>query len=122
MIRLTEDWVIGPHFLNHIGFGYNRLLDSNSSFSLGQDWPSKIGLTGVAETTFPQILFTGTSYQGGTLNTLGRNNAGVEPTAVIRTKRYYLDTRQAQCQVWCRGPQVLLRSRLPLGHLGWLHI
>jgi len=79
MIRLTEDWVIGPHFLNHVGFGYNRLLDSNSSASLGQDWPSKIGLTGVAETTFPLIQFTGTSYQGGTLNPLGRNNAGVEP-------------------------------------------
>ena len=79
MVRVTEDWVISPHFLNHVGFGYNRLLNSNSSFTLGQDWPSKIGLTDVAETTFPLLQFTGTSYQGGTLNPLGRNNAGVEP-------------------------------------------
>ncbi len=79
MVRATEDWVIGPHLLNHVGFGFNRLLDSNSSFSLGGDWPSKIGLTGVSETTFPLLQFTGTSVQGGTLNPLGRNNAGVEP-------------------------------------------
>ena len=79
MIRATEDWVIGPTFLNHFGFGYNRLNNANSSVTFGQDWPSKIGLQGVAETTFPLINFTGTSYQGGTLNPLGRNNAGVSP-------------------------------------------
>ena len=79
MIRVTEDWVIGPTFLNHFGFGYNRFKNANSSVTLGQDWPSKIGLDGVEETTFPLIKFTGTSYQGGSLNPLGRNNAGVEP-------------------------------------------
>jgi hypothetical protein len=77
--RATEDWTIGPHWLNHFGFGYNRLLDSNSSASLGGDWPSKIGLTGVAETTFPQLNFTGTASLGGSLVPLGRSNAGVEP-------------------------------------------
>ncbi len=70
---------ISPTLLNHFGFGYNRLKDSNSSVTLDQGWPGKIGLDGVAETTFPLISFTGTSYQGGTLNQLGRNNAGVEP-------------------------------------------
>lgn len=79
MIRVTEDWVIGPTLLNHVGFGFNRFKNANSSVTLGQDWPSKIGLQGVEETTFPLINFTGTSYQGGTLNPLGRNNAGVEP-------------------------------------------
>jgi len=79
MVRATEDWVISPHFLNHFGFGYNRLLNSNSSFTLNQDWPSKIGLTGVAETTFPIVRFTGKPYQEGSLTQLGRNNAGVEP-------------------------------------------
>ena len=79
MIRATEDWVIGPTFLNHFGFGFNRFKNANSSASFDQDWPSKIGLQGVEETTFPLINFTGTSYQGGTLNPLGRNNAGVEP-------------------------------------------
>jgi len=79
MIRATEDWVIGPAFLNHFGFGYNRFKNANSSVTLGQDWPDKIGLQGVQETTFPLINFTGPSYLGGTLNLLGRNNAGVEP-------------------------------------------
>ncbi|MBZ5590839.1 MAG: TonB-dependent receptor [Acidobacteriia bacterium] len=79
LIRATEDWVIGPHWLNHVGFGYNRLNNSNVSLSYGQDWPSKLGLTGVAETTFPAITWAGTNYQGGTLNFLGRSNAGIEP-------------------------------------------
>lgn len=79
LIRATEDWTIGPHLLNHVGFGYNRLNNANISLSYGQDWPSKIGLTGVAETTFPQINFAGTAVQGGTLTRLGRSNAGIEP-------------------------------------------
>jgi hypothetical protein len=77
--RATEDWTINAHWLNHFGFGYNRLLNSNNSASFGQDWPSKIGLNGVAETTFPQIAFTGTTVQGGSLTQLGRSNAGNEP-------------------------------------------
>lgn len=79
MIRATEDWTISPTFLNHFGFGLNRFKNANSSVSLGGDWPNKIGLQGVAETTFPLITFTGLADQGGTLDQLGRNNAGVEP-------------------------------------------
>ncbi|HLN04340.1 MAG TPA: carboxypeptidase regulatory-like domain-containing protein [Bryobacteraceae bacterium] len=79
MVRATEDWTIAAHWLNHFGFGYNRFLNSNNSISLGQDWPSKLGLTGVAETTFPQVTFTGTTVQGGSLVMLGRSNAGDEP-------------------------------------------
>jgi hypothetical protein len=84
--RVTEDWTIGPHWLNHFGFGYNRLLDSNSSASLDGNWPSKIGLTGVAETTFPELLFSGTATQGGKLVPLGRSNAGVEPNGSYITQ------------------------------------
>ena len=79
MIRVGYDWTITPTLLNHLGVGYNRLLDNNSSLSLDQDWPSKIGLTGVAETTFPSITWAGTTAQGGSLTALGRNNAGNEP-------------------------------------------
>ena len=39
----------------------------------------KIGLTGVEQTTFPLINWAGTIAQGGSLTSLGRNNAGVEP-------------------------------------------
>ena len=35
-----------------------------SPTSLGQGYPEKIGLTGVQNTTFPCIKFTGTPYEG----------------------------------------------------------
>lgn len=79
MIRVSYDYTITPSLLNHFGFGYNKMLNNNSSLSLGQDWPSKIGLTGVAETTFPLINWSGTTDQGGSLTALGRSNAGNEP-------------------------------------------
>lgn len=79
MVRVGYDATITPTLLNHLGVGYNRLNNSNSSLSLGQDWPSKIGLTGVEQTTFPLINWTGTTAQGGSLTALGRSNAGVEP-------------------------------------------
>jgi hypothetical protein len=79
MVRLGYEYSIGPTLLNHLALGYNNFANSNSSLTLGQDWPSKIGLTGVAQTTFPQIAFTGSAAQGGTLTQLGRSNAGVEP-------------------------------------------
>ena len=79
MIRVSESWMIGPTLLNHFAFGFNRFNDSNSSATLGGDWPSKIGLTGVEQTTFPLINWAGTIAQGGSLTSLGRNNAGVEP-------------------------------------------
>ena len=86
MVRASEDWTISPHWLNHFGFGYNRFLNSNNSISLGQDWPSKLGLTGVAETTFPQVTFTGTTVQGGSMVLLGRSNAGDEPNGSYITQ------------------------------------
>jgi hypothetical protein len=79
MVRVGYDATITPRLINHLGVGYNRLNNSNSSLSLGQGWPGQIGLTGVAETTFPLIGWSGTTAQGGSATSLGRNNAGVEP-------------------------------------------
>ncbi len=79
MLRLGYLYSISASLLNHLALGYNNFKDSNSSLTLNGDWPSKIGLTGVAETTFPLITFTGSAAQGGTLTQLGRSNAGVEP-------------------------------------------
>lgn len=79
MIRVSYDYTITPSLLNHLGLGYNRMQDNNSSLSLDQNWPSKIGLTGVAETTFPLINWSGTTDQGGAMTSLGRSNAGNEP-------------------------------------------
>jgi hypothetical protein len=79
MVRAGYTYTIKPTLLNHLALGYNNFRNSNSSLTLGGDWPSKIGLTGVDQTTFPLIKFTGSAAQGGTLTQLGRNNAGVEP-------------------------------------------
>jgi hypothetical protein len=79
MVRLGHDYTIAPTLLNHLALGYNNLSNNNSSLSLNQGWPAKIGLTGVAQTTFPLLNFGGSAAQGGTLTALGRNNAGLEP-------------------------------------------
>ncbi|MEN6532631.1 MAG: carboxypeptidase regulatory-like domain-containing protein [Bryobacteraceae bacterium] len=79
-VRASEDWVITPTALNHFGFGYNRLVNANNSYSRDQDWPSKIGLNGVAQTTFPQISWNAPSATlGSSLVRLGRSGAGKEP-------------------------------------------
>ncbi len=79
-IRASEDWVITPSRLNHFAFGYNRLINANNSYSRDQDWPSKIGLNGVAQTTFPQISWNApNSALGSSLTRLGRSGAGTEP-------------------------------------------
>jgi hypothetical protein len=76
VVRLTEDWVITPHVVNHFGVGYNRLLNYGSSLSADQNWPGRIGLSGVGSATFPAISFTGTATQGGGLSNMGVNAAG----------------------------------------------
>jgi len=81
LVRVTEDWVISPRLLNHIGLGFNRVLNANNSVSLDQNWPEKIGLQNVPQTHFPRLRFTdGTPVQGrgiGANGYLGRNTAGV---------------------------------------------
>jgi len=79
MLRLGYLYTITPTVINHLALGYNNFNNSNSSLTLDKGWPGKIGLTGVAETTFPEITFTGSPAQGGKLTELGRSNAGVEP-------------------------------------------
>ena len=79
MMRLGYMYTISPTVLNHLALGYNNFSNANSSLTFGGGWPSKLGLTGVADTTFPQVNFTGSAALGGTLTQLGRSNAGVEP-------------------------------------------
>lgn len=79
-VRATEDWVIGPRLLNHFGFGYNRLVNANNSYSFNQGWPEQLGLAGVAQTTFPQVTFSAPSATlGSSLVRLGRSGASTEP-------------------------------------------
>lgn len=81
--RITEDWTITPTILNHFGIGYNRFGNYNESVFVDQDWPSKIGLQNVAQTTFPALVFQGQAILGGNIGSvssaggrLGSINAG----------------------------------------------
>jgi hypothetical protein len=61
LIRLSEDWTITPTMLNHVGYGWNSIGSAQFPISLGQKWPTKLGLKGVAPNCFPSINFSGTN-------------------------------------------------------------
>jgi hypothetical protein len=79
MIRFGYDWSITSNLLNHFAAGYNNFDNDHRSLSTGQNWPSKIGLAGVEQETFPQISFSGTTAQGGSITALGNNATGDSP-------------------------------------------
>ncbi|MBN8729683.1 MAG: TonB-dependent receptor [Acidobacteria bacterium] len=63
--RLTHDYVINATTLHHINLGYTRFLTGIESYSLGQDWPNKLGLTGVntgPDSSFPRVQFLAAGY------------------------------------------------------------
>jgi len=68
--RVSDDYTFTPSLLNHFLFGFSRRYRGELSNGSGQNWPSKIGLTGVQETTFPCFKFGGTPYDS-VLNNCG---------------------------------------------------
>ena len=54
-VRLGYDYIFRPNLLNHFNAGFSRRYRQEFSGigSYGGDWPSKLGLKGVANTTFP---------------------------------------------------------------------
>ncbi len=56
-IRLGYDYIFSPNLLNHFNAGFSRRYrqEDSGEGSYGGDWPEKIGLGGVEQTTFPQI-------------------------------------------------------------------
>lgn len=63
--RISHDYVVSPTILNHIGLGYTRFRTTTDSVSRDQDWPQKIGLTGIntgANNSFPCLDFSAGSY------------------------------------------------------------
>jgi hypothetical protein len=59
--RITHDYIFSPNLLNHLNAGFTREGQYWRSLNADQDWPSKIGLTGVntgAGNTFPLVSFT----------------------------------------------------------------
>ena len=79
MVRVGYDWTITTNLLNHFAFGYNNFDNDHYSLSTGQNWPSKIGLTGVDPQTFPGINFIGSVAQGGKITPMGNNSTGDSP-------------------------------------------
>ncbi len=61
--RLSDNYVITPALVNQILFGFSRRYRGELSNSIGQNYPSKIGLTGVQDTTFPCVKFTAAQYE-----------------------------------------------------------
>jgi hypothetical protein len=56
--------------VNEFLVGFSRRFRTEASNGLGAGWPQQLGLTGVANTTFPCIKFIGTDYQDN-LNNCG---------------------------------------------------
>lgn len=63
--RLGYDFLITPTILNHFNFGFSRRFrqEFSGQGSFGGNWPSKLGLKGVADTTFPRVSY---NYPNGT--------------------------------------------------------
>jgi hypothetical protein len=57
--RLGYDYIFSPSLLNHFNFGFSRRYrqEFSGQGSYGGNWPSKLGLKGVADTTFPRISY-----------------------------------------------------------------
>jgi hypothetical protein len=62
--RISDNFVFTPALVNQFLFGFSRRFRGEVSNSLGKGFPEQIGLTGVQNTTFPCIKFTGTPYEG----------------------------------------------------------
>ena len=59
--RLNEDFIVSPTSLNHFTLGFTRENQFWQRLSANQDWPQKIGLTGVQSgpgNAFPVFTFT----------------------------------------------------------------
>jgi len=56
-VRLGYDYIFTPNLLNHFNAGFSRRFrqEFSGEGSFGGNWPEKLGLKGVANTTFPQI-------------------------------------------------------------------
>jgi len=60
LFRLSEDWTISGSTVNHFAIGYNRFGNANGypSGDVSNWVPSKLGITGVPDVSFPRINFS----------------------------------------------------------------
>jgi hypothetical protein len=66
-LRFGYDYIFSPNLLNHFNAGFSRRYrqEFSGEGGYGGDWPEKLGLKGVLQTTFPQISW---SYPAGQVN------------------------------------------------------
>ncbi len=68
--RFSHNYIFSPTVVNEFVVGFSRRFRSEISNSLGQNWPQKLGVTGVSDLTYPCFEFAGTNYQNN-LNNCG---------------------------------------------------
>ncbi len=61
--RFSHSYSFSQTVVNQFLAGFSRRFRTEASNGLGQNWPQKLGLTGVAQATFPCIKFIGTDYE-----------------------------------------------------------
>jgi hypothetical protein len=77
IVRLSLNSVITPTLLNRVAAGYNRYVGSDTAYpgTLNKDLAGQIGLKNTSPTMFPVFTFSGTEYQGGTIDQMGSGYA-----------------------------------------------
>jgi hypothetical protein len=63
--RVAHDLVLSPTALNHLTLGFTRFKVTIDHFTLNEDWPNRLGLTGVntgANNSFPCVEFVASGY------------------------------------------------------------
>ncbi len=65
-VRFNYDWIVSPRVNLHVTYGITRLRQYFDNPSVGQGWPQKLGLAGVADgetSAFPVVTFADGRYQ-----------------------------------------------------------
>jgi outer membrane receptor protein involved in Fe transport len=86
--RLAYDWVINPGTLNHLQIGFNRFVNGSASYSKGEGWPEKLGLTGVGgDGSMPVFAFSSDNYPKMALE---RWDSDVEENIMLRNNTTFI--------------------------------
>src|SRR5579883_1590021 len=79
--RISEDWTISAHMLNHLGYGYNRFTNEYTTPFYTKDWASTLGIQNTESFGFPTVSFSGPSSLGGGIDGIGNGSNGAGDVA-----------------------------------------
>jgi hypothetical protein len=62
--RINDTYIITPNIVNIAEVGYNRFLNGARTFSIGENWPAKLGVAGLlgSNGSLPEIAFSSDGY------------------------------------------------------------